>query len=935
MGITEDQYEVSEVVPDDFQDSETGDVEIMDETSVTEEYSEIPVGSEKQTLTDGENMELTDGTGMLNIIQPQEEIWMTTEESGNVSDDLMSSGRLFRLYSSGSVSYSEDFYGSQISNYGREIYNAMYNAWINGGTGEFYVTFQDKPVFTATGSVNESGTWSWTGQKNDQEYRALVYSMVQNALDSFVYDYPDVYWLSYIKFSAVPVFSENEDGTVSGTISTMRIVGAEKWLGASKSVSMYQSYRDEAVASCFSGIDDSMTTAEKLKVIHDFICTYASKGNENSAYAHSSYGVFVNRSAVCEGYAKAFKVLCDLAGIPCVLVSGDSVKNSAGDTEPHMWNEVLINGNWYAIDTTADDRTGDISYVYFLNGKNSPGFYRNSFAEEKTYYSKFSGSDVAPEFIIPSISSDMYHEWNIIGQTQGDCKTEGSIAFKCILCGDTKSETTGKTGHTASDWKVIKEATDTENGLKEKICTSCGKKLETRETLAYSKRIFKTESSDVSMKYTGSELKPSVSVTFNGETVSGDSYDISYIDNILPGIAAISVTGKNDYEGFKGTAYFRILPKDTTLISANGEVGKINIEWSKIDHADGYMIQVSDSSSFGKIQRQKTIYNGSETAYTMTGISSGTWYVRINAFKTASKEGVSGTRSYSGWSNIIETTVKDIAKPSDPKISSSISNANNTLDIKWSKSNDAEGYMIQISNTTDFKKIIKQSTVYGATNYKMTNVPGGNYYVRVTAFKTHQDGSVSKRVYSNWSSDKYTSVKSAYTQDGFKLVMVHTYTDYTGKNTKPAVNVYVNGGKIPSGLFDLAYTNDKEPGLGFVTATGKGIWEGYSGKTAFRVIPPASEIKSLSSNGRSVTLSWTKSYGADGYMIQISKDKNFKSYRQMTVRNGEAVSAAINNVASGTYYARIKSYVEVSDPTLSGTRGYSAWKIFSGAVSIR
>ena len=58
---------------------------------------------------------------------------------------------------------------------------------------------------------------------------------------------------------------------------------------------------------------------------------------------------------VCEGYARAFKVLCDRLGIPCALCTGFAT-SSGGSGEAHMWNEVQMeNGLWYAMDVTWDD----------------------------------------------------------------------------------------------------------------------------------------------------------------------------------------------------------------------------------------------------------------------------------------------------------------------------------------------------------------------------------------------------------------------------------------------------------------------------------------------------------------------------------------------------------------------------------------------------
>ena len=59
---------------------------------------------------------------------------------------------------------------------------------------------------------------------------------------------------------------------------------------------------------------------------------------------------------VCEGYARAMKVICDRLGIPCVLVYGDAKQSYEGLAGPHMWCYVQMeDGQWYADDPTWDD----------------------------------------------------------------------------------------------------------------------------------------------------------------------------------------------------------------------------------------------------------------------------------------------------------------------------------------------------------------------------------------------------------------------------------------------------------------------------------------------------------------------------------------------------------------------------------------------------
>lgn len=73
-------------------------------------------------------------------------------------------------------------------------------------------------------------------------------------------------------------------------------------------------------------------------------------GKEKDVF-HSIKGIFKHGEAVCEGYARAFKYLCDLHDIPCVLVVGDGY-HSRTEFEYHMWNYVQIDGVWYGVDPT-------------------------------------------------------------------------------------------------------------------------------------------------------------------------------------------------------------------------------------------------------------------------------------------------------------------------------------------------------------------------------------------------------------------------------------------------------------------------------------------------------------------------------------------------------------------------------------------------------
>ena len=77
----------------------------------------------------------------------------------------------------------------------------------------------------------------------------------------------------------------------------------------------------------------------------------------------SEYGVFVKGRAVCEGYAKAYKMLMDIADIDCIIVTGTVGENDIS----HAWNMIKLDNSWYHVDVTYDDpnpETKEIVYLY-------------------------------------------------------------------------------------------------------------------------------------------------------------------------------------------------------------------------------------------------------------------------------------------------------------------------------------------------------------------------------------------------------------------------------------------------------------------------------------------------------------------------------------------------------------------------------------------
>lgn len=102
-------------------------------------------------------------------------------------------------------------------------------------------------------------------------------------------------------------------------------------------------------------ITKNMSEFEKAKAIHDYLVVNVDYDYENylaNTIPYERYtviGALRDKYAVCAGYAKAFEVLCQLAGLECTYVTGHV---PAGY---HAWNQVKIDGKWYNIDVTWDD----------------------------------------------------------------------------------------------------------------------------------------------------------------------------------------------------------------------------------------------------------------------------------------------------------------------------------------------------------------------------------------------------------------------------------------------------------------------------------------------------------------------------------------------------------------------------------------------------
>ena len=156
------------------------------------------------------------------------------------------------------------------------------------------------------------------------------------------------------------------ESTSGGSVATREILFGFRLNYGGQEQEMYDQQMASAQAIA-DKVDRDADLYEQVMQVHDLLAaqsTYNKEPADSTAenLSHHAYSCLVAGDAyepVCDGYAKAVKVVCDLLEIPSTLAI----------SENHMWNNIKMDdGDWYNLDLTWDD-TGDAgSHSYFLVG---------------------------------------------------------------------------------------------------------------------------------------------------------------------------------------------------------------------------------------------------------------------------------------------------------------------------------------------------------------------------------------------------------------------------------------------------------------------------------------------------------------------------------------------------------------------------------------
>ncbi|MBQ8902799.1 MAG: hypothetical protein IJY73_00685, partial [Oscillospiraceae bacterium] len=200
------------------------------------------------------------------------------------------------------------------------------------------------------------------------DVKSAILANCRAAYDAFDRDNPDVFWLTgETNFKQLVTYEISGDVTTY-TLKTYMVLKDynDEW---DMRRSNFKDMDDltEAISAMDTQVDSIVAGAtgtdyEKIKYFNKYLTenneynTVVTAGGEvPDGAAEALCAILGNDGSagpVCEGYSRAFKVLCDVAGITCVLTDGTE------DGGAHMWNYAKVGGDWYAVDVTWNDPTG-------------------------------------------------------------------------------------------------------------------------------------------------------------------------------------------------------------------------------------------------------------------------------------------------------------------------------------------------------------------------------------------------------------------------------------------------------------------------------------------------------------------------------------------------------------------------------------------------
>ncbi len=506
----------------------------------------------------------------------------------------------------------------------------------------------------------------------------------------------------------------------------------------------------------------------------------------------------------------------------------------------------------------------------------------------------------------------------------------------------------GDVNVTATDPSVVSWNGKSLNALKAGTTTvtiSCGGQTATATVTVTQPTIANATISAIpDQNYTGYAITPTVTVTLGGSTlVLNRDYNLTYTNNTNVGTAVVTVNGLGNYAGSSKTASFRIV----TPSVANATITTIPDQTYT-----GYAIcpSLTVYSNNGWL-REGTDYTVSYT----NNVNIGTATVVITGIGR-----YSGTKTVNfritgpNLSNATITAIPDqLYTGYDIKPSLTVAVNNVTLiqnvdyNVSYSNNRNAGTATVTITGrgnytgtrTTTFRILSKNisNAVIGSIDTQrytgrdicpsVTVQIGSTVLVKNVDYTlSYQDNrspgtaSVTITGMGTCTGSRTVTFKIAQPSLSSASVKVSATPIYNGEEKMPRATVKLYGETLEENIdYEIDYRNNIKPGKATVVVYGLGDYSG-SKKASFVIRPGKPGWISAKANGSAAVLSWKRDKYVSGYEVYRSRSASSGFSRLGTLTKNTNTKCQNVNLARGTYYYKIRSYIQAN-----GRKYYSAY----------
>ena len=361
----------------------------------------------------GQTIKADEFTPFEDSLQEEAEVDVQNNDDGTFSITI-SSGDVFESRTAedivGSLSSSYRFDGtiySQLTPRQKTLYNIMDETSVdkvlaspsssgNANTKQVTSTVEGLSGTVIDGYFSNDG--SFHGTDNSNLFISNLFHDMSVVPLAIYYDVPAAIWCinvsSSISFETVG--SNQVKITTIDYLYNLEFQGREKQLYDEMNAAV-----DRIIAAVINPNDDRYTKISKLQEYMIKNNKYSDDLANNPTMIHLPYSALIfgdNYDPVCNGYASAFKMLCDKLKIPCVMVTSFWDAGN-GAEEGHAWNNILMDdGYWYNLDLTNDgSQSPTVKKDFFLVGTEAmAGHYM--FVEKASYDSSLGKNTINFKF---------------------------------------------------------------------------------------------------------------------------------------------------------------------------------------------------------------------------------------------------------------------------------------------------------------------------------------------------------------------------------------------------------------------------------------------------------------------------------------------------------------------------------------------------------